>query len=84
MVAEFGSLAVGGDRAAWYRDALTDLPARHPAVRAIVFFHTRDDQTITYQKVDWTITSDSLVSRAVSEAVRSWAPGEAPEARPPQ
>jgi hypothetical protein len=30
MVAEFGSLAVGGDRAAWYRDALTDLPKSIP------------------------------------------------------
>jgi beta-mannanase len=31
MVAEFGSLAVGGNRAAWYQAALTDLPTKYPA-----------------------------------------------------
>jgi hypothetical protein len=72
MIAEFGSLAVGGDRAAWYRDALTSLPTKYPAVRALVFFQTRDDQTVTYQKVDWSFTSDSLVSVAVRESL-GWA-----------
>lgn len=74
MVAEFGSLAVGGDRAAWYRDALTELPRRYPAVRALLFFHTESDQTVTYQKVDWTVTSDSAVARAIADALQPWAP----------
>jgi hypothetical protein len=65
MIAEFGSLAVGGDRAAWYRDALTTLPQRYPAVKALVFFQAHDDQTVTYQKVDWSFIGDSLVSTAV-------------------
>jgi hypothetical protein len=72
MIAEFGSLAVGGDRAAWYRDALASMPVKYPAVRALVFFQTRDDQTVTYQKVDWTFTSDSLVTQAVRESL-GWA-----------
>jgi hypothetical protein len=75
MVAEFGSLAVGGNRAAWYRDALARLPARYPAVRALLFFNSANDQTVTYQKVDWAIENDSLTATAVRNAVRAWRPG---------
>ena len=74
MIAEFGSLAVGGDRAAWYRDALEDLPSKYPAIRSVVFFETGGDQTVTYQKVDWRITADSLSSDAVAGSIRQWAP----------
>lgn len=73
MIAELGTLAVGGDRPAWYRDALSSLPTRYPAVRSVVLFHARDDQTVTYQKVDWTFTTDSLVTAAVRESL-GWAP----------
>jgi len=71
MIAELGSLAVGGDREQWYRDALLSIPRDYPAVRAVVFFHARDDQTVTYQKVDWTIAGDSALSAAVRQALRS-------------
>lgn len=74
MIAEFGSLAVGGDRAAWYAEAIRAIPREYPATRALVFFHTRDDQTVTYQKVDWTVTGDTLVSRAIREALAGIAP----------
>jgi hypothetical protein len=74
MVAEFGSLAVGGNRVAWYRDALTGLPSRCPAIRALLFFEVANDQTVTYQKVDWSIKGDPEVARAVATALRGWAP----------
>ena len=74
MIAEFGSLAVGGDRAAWYRNALTDLPKRYPAVRSLLFFEDANDQTVTYQKVDWSVASDPAVSAAIAAALRAWAP----------
>lgn len=70
MIAELGSLAVGGDRSAWFRDAIESLPRDYPAVRAVLFFHARDDQTVTYQKVDWTIVGDSAVADTVAEALR--------------
>jgi len=72
MVAEFGSLAVGGDRAQWYRDALADMPRRYPAVRAVLFFNTSNDQTLTYQRVDWSISGDSLALNAVRSAIGQW------------
>lgn len=79
MIAEFGSLAVGGDRQAWYTDALAELPSRHPAVHAVLFFNVAGDQTVTYQKVDWTITADSALVATVAGVIRSW-PDTAPTA----
>ena len=74
MVAELGSLGVGGDREAWYREALLDLPARYPAVHAVVFFHVEGDQTVTYQQVDWTVTRDEPITRAIGTAIRGYLP----------
>jgi hypothetical protein len=69
MIAEFGSLAVGGDRAAWYRAALDSLPSAYPAVHALLFFNVREDQTVTYQKVDWTFSEDSSVASAIRTSI---------------
>jgi Glycosyl hydrolase family 26 len=74
MIAEFGSLAIGGDRLAWYRDALTGLPQNYPAVKALLFFNTTNDQTVTYQKVDWSIPGDPALTRVVARAVKDWTP----------
>jgi hypothetical protein len=75
MVAEFGSLAVGGDRAAWYDQALRALPTEYPAVRALLFFNVQGDQTVTYQKVDWTVTGDSALVRVIADALSPVATG---------
>lgn len=72
MIAELGTLAVGGDAAQWYRAALTDLPAWLPRVRALLFFHVRGDATVTYQSLDWTFTDDSTTTTAVREAIAPW------------
>lgn len=74
MIAELGSLRVGGDRAAWYRDALTDLPARLPAVKAVVLFNASEDQTVTLQKVEWTLRGDDDVAAAIRAAIAPWDP----------
>jgi hypothetical protein len=78
MIDEFGSLAVGGDRAAWYRDALTDLPTAYPAVKAVLFFNAREDQTLTYQKADWSVGSDADVAATIRDALTPWAPPQMP------
>lgn len=74
MIAELGSLRVGGDRAAWYRDALTDLPSRHPAVKAVLLFNASDDQTVTQQKVQWSLRGEDDVAAAIRNAIAAWAP----------
>jgi beta-mannanase len=72
MIAELGTLAIGGDAATWYRDALTDLPTRLPAVRAVLFFHVKGDATVTYQSLDWTFADDTVRLAAVREALDGW------------
>jgi hypothetical protein len=81
MVAEFGSLAVGGDRAGWYRDALTDFPKKYPAVKALLFFQAKNDQTVTLQKLDWSIVSDPALARTIATAIKRWPPDTAPHPR---
>jgi hypothetical protein len=76
MIAEFGSLVVGGDRAEWFTKALERLPERFPAVSALIFFHVEGDQTITYQAIDWTFTDDPATLAAARSALSTWpAPG---------
>jgi hypothetical protein len=41
-------------------------------VAAVLFFHVAGDQTVTYQKVDWSLASDSTMTRTIAGAVRSW------------
>ena len=74
MVAEFGSLAVGGNRTAWYQAALTDLPEKYPAVKALLFFNAKSDQTVTYQKLNWSITDDAALARTITAAIKPWTP----------
>lgn len=69
MIAEFGTLAVGGDRVAWYRDALTDLKTRFPAVHAILFFEVSHDKTVTYQVLDWAIARDTATLDVVRKTL---------------
>jgi hypothetical protein len=37
----------------------------------VLFFHASDDQTVTYQKVDWTIAGDSMLAGTLREALAS-------------
>jgi hypothetical protein len=82
MIAEFGSLEVGGDRAEWYAAALGDIRLRHPAVRALLFFHVHDDATVTRQSVDWTFLDDPGVVAAVREGLRLRPEPASPPPRP--
>jgi hypothetical protein len=72
MVAELGSLKVGGDRSQWFKQALTDVPLKHPLVRAVLFFNVPHDATVTYQAIDWTFTSDTAVVDSIRAALRTW------------
>jgi beta-mannanase len=74
MIAEFGSLAVGGDRRQWYEAALVGLGRDYPAVRALLFFNAAHDQTVTQQALDWTLTRDSLTLAGVREQLQRLVP----------
>lgn len=72
MLAEFGSLAVGGDRAKWYAEALYDFPTKYPAVKALIFFHNRKDATTTFQTLNWYIKDEPAVVKAIKEQFLKW------------
>jgi hypothetical protein len=74
MIAEFGSVASGGDRARWYEDALAMLPRSYPAVRALLFFHVQTDRTVTNEPLRWSFADDVSV---VAAARRGLARGRA-------
>ncbi len=77
MIAEFGSLRVGGDQSDWYRKALADLPERYPQVRSVLFFHTGSDATVTMQSLDWSIAGDPPLAETVASVLRPWIPADA-------
>lgn len=70
MIAELGSLAVGGDRSEWYKTALDEIAKSEPATKAVLFFNKKDDQTVTSQRIDWTFAADSAVSQSIAAAIR--------------
>ncbi|HJU72847.1 MAG TPA: glycosyl hydrolase, partial [Gemmatimonadaceae bacterium] len=74
MIAELGTLAVGGDPIRWYREALTDMPQKYPRVKAVIFFHTASDRTVTQQTLDWSFANDRPLLDAIASAIRPWAP----------
>lgn len=65
MIPEISSSEVGGDKAAWIRDAFgTDIPTRLPATRAVVWFN-KDKVT------NWPVDSSPSSLAAYSEVVAS-------------
>lgn len=72
MITEFGSLEVGGDRSRWYQEALSTLPTNFPKVKALVFFHAANDNTITYKALDWSFETDKNVLASVQRSLRYW------------
>jgi beta-mannanase len=72
MITEFGSLAIGGDRSKWIKDALTSIPFDYPAVKSVLFFHFSSDMTTTQQAVDWTFKNDPKVLKTIIQAISLW------------
>jgi Glycosyl hydrolase family 26 len=67
MIAETASSEVGGDKAAWIREAfLHTIPQQFPRVAAVVWFD-RDFSAVGEQ--DWRINSSSAAAAAYGEAV---------------
>lgn len=72
IVTEFGSLAVGGDRAKWFSKALDSLPQQYPALKAVVFYHATNDNTTTYKSLDWSFEDDQKVTSAIKQSLLYW------------
>ena len=70
MISEFGSLAVGGDRAQWYGNAMDSLSIKYPLVKSLLFFHFSDDRTTTQQSLDWRVINDGATLAEIREKLR--------------
>lgn len=71
MISEFGSLATGGDREKWYKDALTSLDVKYPLVKSVVFFHVASDATTTDKALNWYIKYDPDIVRTVARIINN-------------
>ena len=72
MLSELGSLSVGGNRATWFAEALADLPQKYPLVKAVLYYHSANDNTTTYKTLDWTIVRDKDVVREIMQTTGKW------------
>jgi beta-mannanase len=72
MIAEFGSLKTGGNRAKWFKEALTDFPKKYPLVNSIVFYHYAGDKTTSDKSVNWYINDDKNVTNAIKTTLNTW------------
>ena len=72
MIAEFSTLACGGDRIKWFTEALTDFRKNYPAVKAFLFFHVSDDKTTTMQSVSWSFKYDTACTHAITNKIKEW------------
>ena len=76
MIAEFGSLKTGGNRAKWFGDALEDFYVKYPYVNSIVFFHYSSDPSSSYKTVNWYIKNDKEVTTAIKKQLKKWYPSK--------
>jgi beta-mannanase len=72
MIAEFGCLKTGGDRAKWFGDALHNFQTKYPLVNSIVFFHYSGDKTTTDKSVNWYIKDDKKVTSEIKKQLKTW------------
>jgi len=72
MITEFGSLIVGGNRAAWYANALDSLPQKYPLVKSVLYFHYSKDNTTTQQVLNWYIKDDHEVTSNIIREINKW------------
>jgi hypothetical protein len=78
MIAETASAEAGGSKAGWIRDGLSvQLPAKFPAVKALVWFNWRINEGSVYR--EWPIESSAAAQAAFADAIGStyFAPGGA-------
>ena len=74
MIAEFGSLKLGGSRTKWFGDTFKNFYTKYPYVTSIVFFHYSSDPSTTYKTVNWYIKDDQKVTKAIKNELKKWDP----------
>lgn len=65
MLAEWGSSAQGGNKAAWLQDALAIMPQRYPLIRAQTYFQKQDGTA------DWPLLATDGTAAAYGTAIKT-------------
>jgi glycosyl hydrolase family 26 len=68
IVTELGTVAEGGDVAAWYRDVFDAIPQNFERVHALVLFNATDNN------LDWSVAEDRRATRVIAEQLRRRTP----------
>jgi hypothetical protein len=55
MIAELGTVSLGGSQADWYATALERIATRYPQTRGLVLFNNPVDQTLPGSVINWAI-----------------------------
>jgi hypothetical protein len=63
MIAELGSSEYGGSKAEWIEEALDEVPAEYPAVRALLWFDKYDDG------MDWPVETSGAAAGAFARGI---------------
>jgi beta-mannanase len=74
MIAEFGSLKPGGNRAEWFGNAFENFHENYPLVTSIIFFHYSSDPSTTYKDVSWYFRDDEEVTTEIKKQLKKWDP----------
>ena len=72
MIAEFGCLKLGGNRAKWFGNTFEDFYTKYPYVNSIIFFHYSSDGSTTYKNVSWYIKDDHEVTTEIKKQLEKW------------
>lgn len=72
MITELGCLNVGGNRAEWFRKALSEMPEKYPLVKSVIFYHSSNDNTTTNKSLNWYIKDDAATTKAIQRAIEKW------------
>jgi hypothetical protein len=69
MIGETSSTEVGGSKAEWIADALSQIPVNFPKIKAVVWFNWNDVKNAG--RMDWPIESSEAAKNAFAAAISS-------------
>ncbi len=67
MVTEMATAEQGGDKAAWLRDAFTNLETRYPLVRGVLLLEATQDRE--WPNINWSVSSSPESLEAFREVI---------------
>ena len=69
MVAETGSSDMGGNRAVWYREMLSQIETKFSSIKAVIFFDNPADRTAGGVAIDWSLESSEEVMEELKDGL---------------